>query len=97
VEFINIRVSVRVPIPGAELKFNGQARRARDAVKGYRDIYFPEPGGYVRTPIYSRGDLLPGDEFSGQAVIEDEGSTLVVGPGSIVRVAASHNVIVTLN
>jgi N-methylhydantoinase A len=97
VEFINIRVSVRVPIPSAELKFNSQARHARDAIKGYRKVYFPEPGGYVRTPIYNRGDLLPGDEFPGPAVIEDEGSTLVVGPGSTVHVAASHNIIVTLD
>jgi hypothetical protein len=30
-------------------------------------------------------------------VIEDDGSTLVVGPGADVRVAPSHNVIVTLS
>lgn len=96
IEFINIRVSVRVPVPGSELQFNSQAGRAGEALKGYRDAYFPEQGEYMRTAIYNRADMRPGDAFAGPAVIEDDGSTLVVGPGADVRVAPSHNVIVTL-
>lgn len=97
IEFINIRVAVRVPVPGSELQFNTQGTRSGEALKGYRDAYFPEQGEYMRTAIYSRAEMRPGDRFTGPAVIEDDGSTLVVGPGADVRVAPSHNVIVTLS
>jgi N-methylhydantoinase A len=95
VEFINIRVSVRVAIPGAEIAFSGANGGGGAALKGQRDAYFPERGGYVSTAIYARPRLAPGDGFDGPAVIEDEGSTLVVGPGARVAVAPSHNIILT--
>ena len=95
IEFVNIRVAVRVPIPGAEIAFKDGGRRDGAALKGHRDAYFPEHGGYVETAIYGRPQLVPGDAFDGPAVIEDEGSTLVVGLGARVSVAPSHNVIVT--
>lgn len=96
VEFINIRVAVRVPVPGTEVKLKGEARREGSALTGHRDAWFPENGGYLSTAIYSRPRLVPGDSFEGPAVIEDEGSTLIVGPGARVRVAPSHNIIVEL-
>ena len=40
--------------------------------------------------------MRPGDEVRGPAVVEEEGSTLVIGPGGLGRVAASGNIIVTL-
>lgn len=97
IEFINIRVAVRVPVPGSGLQFHTQSTRSGEALKGYRNAFFPEQGNYVRTAIYSRARLRPGDSFTGPAVIEDDGSTFVVGPGAHVRVAPSHNVIVTLS
>lgn len=96
VEFINIRVSIRVPVPGADVGPATAARKEGQARRGHRQAYFPEAGGFVTTAIYTRALLAPGDAFEGPAVIEDEGSTLVVGPGARVRVAASHNIIVTL-
>lgn len=96
VEFINIRVVVRVPVAGADVAFKGAGRAGGVALNGYRHAYFPERGGYVETAIYGRSQLLPGDTFDGPAVIEDEGSTLVIGPGARVSVAPSHNIIVGL-
>jgi N-methylhydantoinase A/oxoprolinase/acetone carboxylase beta subunit len=37
-----------------------------------------------------------GDEFAGPAVVEEEGSTLVIGPGATAEIAASGNIVVTL-
>lgn len=92
IEFINIRVSVRVHVPGTEIR-HGVARGASgDARKGFRDAYFPEAGGYVKTAVYDRTALRAGETFEGPAVIEDEGSTLVVGPGAIASVTPSQNV-----
>jgi N-methylhydantoinase A len=97
VEFLNVRVAVRAPVAGADVVVKGAPLRgAGDAVKGTRPAYFPEAGGFVPTTVYDRYRLGAGDELAGPAVIEEEGSTLVVGPGGRARVAASGNVVVTL-
>jgi N-methylhydantoinase A len=37
-----------------------------------------------------------GDTVTGPAVVEEEGSTLVIGPGATARVAPSGNLVMTL-
>jgi N-methylhydantoinase A len=76
-----------------------QGRRgggAASALKGRRPAYFAAAGGLVETAVYDRYGLASGDEISGPAVVEEEGSTLVIGPGATARVAPSGNVILTL-
>jgi len=46
--------------------------------------------------VYDRARLALGDEIRGPAVVEEDGSTLVIGPGGVGRVAASGNIVVTL-
>jgi len=96
IEFINIRVSVRVVAADSGLALGGAAGGGGTALKGHRDAWFPDAGGYVRTAILDRGRLAAGDRYEGPAVIEDEGSTLVIGPGCRIGVAESMNVIVDL-
>ena len=97
VEFINIRVAVRAPVAGSEVVLQGHARRGAElAVKGRRAAYFPEASGFVETTVYDRARLAVGDRFAGPAVIEEEGSTLVVGPSATFSVAPTGNVVVTL-
>ncbi len=95
VEFINIRVAVRAPVAGAEVAVHGHAG-AGGAVKGTRQAYFPERRGFEPTTVYDRARLAPGDEIAGPAVVEEDGSTLVIGPGGTAKVAATGNLIVTL-
>jgi N-methylhydantoinase A len=66
------------------------------AVKGTRPAYFREAAGFVETTVYDRARLQPGAEVRGPAVVEEEGSTLVIGPGGGARVAKSGNLVVTL-
>jgi N-methylhydantoinase A len=97
VEFLNIRVSARAPVSGSEVVL--QSRKgtgAAAALKGKRPAYFSEAGGFVETAVYDRYRLGVGDELRGPAVLEEEGSTLVVGPGATARVAPTGNVILTL-
>jgi N-methylhydantoinase A len=97
VEFINVRVAVRAPVAGADVVVKGPiGGGAASAVKGTRPAYFPEAGGFVPTIVYDRYRLRAGDELSGPAVVEEEGSTLVVGPGGRATVAASGNMVLTL-
>ena len=97
VEFINIRVAVRAPVSGSEVVLEGRpGAGARGALKGTRRAYFPDADGWVETAVYDRYRLGVGDELAGPAVVEEEGSTLVVGPGATARVSASGNIVMTL-
>jgi N-methylhydantoinase A len=97
VEFINIRVAVRAPVAGSEVVLRGHSRRAESPVKGRRPVWLPEAVGFVDTVVYDRARLSIGDRFSGPAVIEEEGSTLVVPPRARFAVAPTGNVIVSLD
>jgi N-methylhydantoinase A len=98
VEFINVRVAVRAPVAGADVVVKGpMGSDAPDAVKGTRPAYFPEVGGFVATTVYDRYRLRAGDELGGPAVVEEEGSTLVVGPGGRAKVAATGNIVLALS
>ena len=97
VEFLNIRASARAPVSGSEVVLQGRkGTGAGAALKGKRPAYFSEAGGFVEMAVYDRYRLGVGDELRGPAVLEEEGSTLVVGPGATVRVAPTGNVILTL-
>ena len=97
VEFINIRVAVRAPVAGSEVVLQGRARRGESPIKGRRPVWFPEANGYVETLVYDRTRLSADDGFAGPAVIEEEGSTLVVPPRARFTVVPTGNVIVTLD
>jgi N-methylhydantoinase A len=97
VEFINVRVAVRAPVAGgAAIVQPSPTAGPVTAVKGQRLVYFPEGGGFMETTVYDRRGLSPGAEFHGPAVVEEEGSTLVVGPRAHGRVAPGGNIILTL-
>jgi N-methylhydantoinase A len=96
VEFINIRVAVRAAVAGGEIALRARPGAAGQPIKGRRPAYFPEAAGFVDTTVYDRYRLAPGDELAGPAVLEEEGSTLVVGPGATARVAPSGNIVMRL-
>jgi N-methylhydantoinase A len=97
VEFLNIRVSARAPVSGSEVVLQGGTGKGpAAALKGKRPVYFSEAEGFVETAVYDRYRLGVGDEIRGPAVLEEEGSTLVVGPGTTARVASTGNVVLTL-
>jgi len=97
VEFINVRVAARAPVAGSALILDArEGWTGGEAIKSRRPAYFREAGGFVATTVYDRAGLVVGLEFTGPAVVEEEGSTLVVGPGARVRVAPTGNLIVTL-
>jgi N-methylhydantoinase A len=97
VEFINIRVALRAPVAGADVATRHVRGRDGDRVRGVRSAYFPEAGGWIDTAVYDRTGLAPGQELAGPAVVEEAGSTLVVGPSGRVLVAGSGNLIVTMS
>jgi N-methylhydantoinase A len=78
IEFVGLAVTAVVamdrPVPGKLVP------RAFDAVKTTRPVFFPERGARILTPVLQRGALPVGFEGRGPAVIEEYGSTTVIGP-----------------
>jgi N-methylhydantoinase A len=96
IEFTNIRSTLRAAIPGAARRGDDGDRAGGVPLKGKRAVWFPENRAFVETPVYDRARLPPGEVFAGPALVEEEGSTLVVGPGGRLRVAPSGNIVVTI-
>ena len=97
VEFTNIRTTARAPVPDANKLKLGSSKSDisdRNPLKGRRSAYFPEASDFIQTAVYERNGLGVGDEFEGPAIIEDQGSTLIIGPGSNWEVSESGNIVV---
>lgn len=71
--------------------------RASSPLRGTRQAYFPEFGGYGECAVYDRYALVAGETITGPAIIEERESTTVLPPGNTAAVSAEGNLIVTLN
>lgn len=58
------------------------------------DAYFPEAGGFVRTRVFNRSDLLPGTRVEGPAIICESESTAILRPGDVATVDEARNLLV---
>ncbi len=61
-------------------KVQPKGKKLEDAVKGQRKVDFIEDGIHLAT-IYAGELLEPGMKFSGPAVVEESGATIVIPPG----------------
>ena len=79
IEVVNVRVAARAGGEGRRTETTGAdirvARGERDARKGTRLAYFPEYRRPMRTPVFDRYMLYPGDCFPGLAIVEEREST----------------------
>ena len=96
VDFLNIRISAQALVPDSDVLLKGIQNSASSAVKGERPAYFPEAGTYIKTKVYDRSHLTVGERFEGPAIIEEEGSTFIVGPDATVEVSATGNLIISI-
>lgn len=69
---------------------------ASGAITGRREVWFPEAGGFVDTPIYDREKLKCGNRFSGPAIVEQMDATTVVLPGMVATVEPYLNLILEM-
>lgn len=67
----------------------------QDAYRGEREIYFDD-AGYVDTAIYDRNALSPGETVTGPAILEENGSTSIVPPGTSAEISDYGSVIISL-
>ena len=67
------------------------------SLRACRPAYFPESGGFVETPVHDRYRLEAADVIEGPAIIEERESTTVVGPGDILEVDRTGNLVISLS
>ncbi len=95
IEIINWRVISSGPTPQVRLQVpSTEQGAAHSALKGYRKAYFPELGGYHDTAVYDRYRLVPGERFSGPAIVEEHESTTIVGPDAHCHIDEQGNLLV---
>nr|WP_202109695.1 hydantoinase/oxoprolinase family protein [Bordetella sp. 02P26C-1] len=95
IELVNLRVSGEAP-PREELIETPLEAAASVEPRAWRPVYFREIAGYHNTPIYERAALRAGFTAQGPLLVEDEGSTLVVGPRGHVTQSATGNLIIEI-
>ncbi|HVB65623.1 MAG TPA: hydantoinase/oxoprolinase family protein [Nitrolancea sp.] len=97
IESVSWRLVVSGPTPSVPLSRlgNSDGGTRSDPIKSYRDVFQPEAGAYVRTRVYDRYRLHPGDTVAGPAIVEERESTVVLGPSSVARVDDFLNLVVS--
>jgi N-methylhydantoinase A len=65
-------------------------------IKGQRRAWFAEAGGFVDATVYDRDGLAANTAIAGPALIEDSGSTLLIGPAATAQVMPSGSIVVEL-
>ncbi len=94
VEIVNFRLTARGRLPRPQQPHIEATRRAPEAV-GSRAVYFDSDTA-VDAVLYDRAQLLPGQEITGPAVIDQLDSTTLVYPGDTARVDGANNLIIEL-
>ena len=92
-EFVVCRLRAKALTPQPKLVRSKKmsARIPKEAVRRKRDIYWPDIGRRRPTVVYD-GDLLAsGNKITGPAIVETADTTVVVQPGTRLRVDALGN------
>src|SRR5213592_2099561 len=86
-----LRAKALTPQPKLVKAKKSSARIPKDAVRKKRDIYWPDLGKRRATPVYDGERLANGNRIAGPAIVETADTTVVVQPGTRLRVDALGN------
>jgi N-methylhydantoinase A len=81
IQFVALRFSLIAPMPGTNTPLTMGTPAAASPRNGTRDAWFAETGGFIPTAVFDRYAIAPGSVIDGPAVVEENESTLVIGPG----------------
>jgi N-methylhydantoinase A len=94
VELVNVRLAAVGVTPKPRrpgLPEGGPS--AASALKGRRDVWFAEAGGFRPTQVLDRGKLLRGNRIAGPAIIEEPDASTLVHPGWAATVDEHGNLV----
>src|SRR5262249_16990783 len=81
VEGVSWRVRAQGPALAQQLDRKARAASTPPAVVERRPAFFHESGRHVEVAVYQRSHIRYDDVISGPALIEEETTTSVIGPG----------------
>lgn len=94
-----LRVGVEAVGPVAKPQLRAASLGSDDpgaAASGAREVFWPEAGRWVQTPIFDGPQLRPGNEIAGPAIIEHPGTTVVIPHDSAARIDEYLNTVISL-
>lgn len=95
IEIVTFRVEAYGVVEKPQFTANADAGPdASAATLDPRDVYMPETGEFIETPVYDRDRLQTGNHIAGPAVIEQMDSTTFVLPGQTATIDPYHNIII---
>jgi N-methylhydantoinase A len=93
-EIMNFRITAVGAVDKADISSEGgMAVDPASAIKGERQVFFESIGDYVKTTVYDRTKLGPGNVVRAPAVIEERITTVIVHPGWSARIDGFGNII----
>ena len=95
-EVVNWKVEGVGPRPSVADAYQVVGPSGGQADKGRRKAYVADQGGFVDCQVVNRYALKPGDKVEGPALIEENESTCLIGPGDRAQVDPRYNLIVRL-
>ncbi len=89
IQLVNLRVSAIGKFGADFIASRNSNGRGSGSIspRSHREIYFKETG-LSSCPVYDRGDLYPGAEIEGPAIVQESSSTVIVYPNQ--RAAATE-------
>jgi N-methylhydantoinase A len=98
---LRLRARLRTPQPGSPSPSKSKVARSQTVGKPPRTapaervpVFFHDQA--VTTPVFERGDLVPGRSMKGPAVITEYSATTVIPPGKRFWVDASENLVIRI-
>jgi len=97
VEAVNWRVEASAGAAlSAEVRSSQAPADQPAQAKRSRQVFFPDIEGFIQTPVLSLEQLLAEQRYEGPALVEQPGSTVVIGPGDVFSLDTHGNLRITL-
>jgi N-methylhydantoinase A len=94
IEILAWTVTVGTDVPEMELMATVNNQPASPP-SIWRDIFDIGQGAWIKAGLYRRSELPPGSSLSGPAIIIEESTSIVIGPGYDVAIAADASIVMT--
>ena len=97
IEVVNWRLTAYCPPPPIKLKrYEHRGGDLNEAIKGKREVFFPETKGFVDCRVYDRYKLFQGAVIEGPAVVEEQEATTLILPGDRAHVDEYCNMMIEM-
>jgi N-methylhydantoinase A len=95
-EVLSWRVRAMAPPVVSHARLSPNEAEVQEQEDRWRDVYFLENNGFLAARVLRRNSLTMNSVIQGPAVVEEDESTIVIGPGAYATVDSNRNLVMTL-